>query len=93
MAGSGAEWVRRCNLGRLSGLNVVLKGVTRKPLCVTACKCLCLSSGGGVLPPLLHHCTAGAIQTLVLPLAINGEQRVLLYFPHLGMLMRYPFPE
>ena len=56
MAGSGAEWVRRCNLGRLSGLNVVLKGVTRKPLCVTACKCLCLSSGGGVLPsaPSLH---------------------------------------
>lgn len=35
VAGSGAEWVRRCNLGRLSGLNVVLKGVTRTPLCVS----------------------------------------------------------
>lgn len=72
MGGSGAAKVRRCNLGHLSGVNVVLKGVTRTPLCV-ACECLCLSSGDGIFPSLLHICTAGAIQTLVLPLAINDD--------------------
>lgn len=37
--GSGAAKVRRCNLGHLSGVNVVLKGVTRTPFCV-ACECV-----------------------------------------------------
>lgn len=52
-----------------------------------------LSSGDGILPPLLYRTRAGAIQTLIPLLALSHDlekQQVLLYFPHLGMVMRYP---
>lgn len=62
------------------------------PLCGTQKQCLCLSSGAGVLSPVLGHSRAGVRETLIPLLALSHaleKQQVLLYVPHLDMVMRY----